>query len=132
MGMGNQDVADVVWPRIKKGMPLKQVAEDLLKACCARAGPTGKAVEPGQDNESVILVKLPSEDDVKGASNGHSGQGLAAGRRGLISKLESEAGRVYNGSEGIIESAGEAAERYDVRLVNSGEVKSFKAANLTL
>eukprot|EP00929_Paragymnodinium_shiwhaense_P083798 TRINITY_DN44768_c0_g1_i1.p1 TRINITY_DN44768_c0_g1~~TRINITY_DN44768_c0_g1_i1.p1 ORF type:complete len:475 (-),score=102.41 TRINITY_DN44768_c0_g1_i1:75-1499(-) len=133
--MSNQDVADLVWPRIKRGMPLKQVAEELLKACCARAGRNGQPIEPGTDNESVIFVKLPVTPDATTAAadaDGDAGsERLAPGRRVLISGLQSDAGRQYNGLEGIVEDPSEATERYCVRLVDTDEVKSFKPANLS-
>merc|ERR1711971_308915 len=56
----NQDIVDIVWPRLKKGMALEQIGKELLHACCAKRGLSGGPMEPGTDNETVIIIKLPS------------------------------------------------------------------------
>lgn len=119
----NQDVADIIWPRISSGMALEQVAKEVLHACCAR-GCRGRPIEEGTDNETVILVKFsPSQSGTEDGT-------LASGERVQIYGLESDAGKSLNGLEGIIEGPGGKEERRAVRLVTSGEVKSLKAANL--
>lgn len=55
----NQDIADIVWPRFQKGMALEQIAQELLHACCAKSY-RGQPAEMGTDNETVVIVKLPS------------------------------------------------------------------------
>eukprot|EP00401_Gymnodinium_catenatum_P050606 CAMPEP_0117490568 /NCGR_PEP_ID=MMETSP0784-20121206/17617_1 /TAXON_ID=39447 /ORGANISM="" /LENGTH=395 /DNA_ID=CAMNT_0005285329 /DNA_START=258 /DNA_END=1445 /DNA_ORIENTATION=- len=121
----NQDVADIVWPRVRQGMSLTKVGQELLHACCAR-GFDGRPVEPGTDNETVLLVKLPpARPETKDAA------GLATGDRVLVHGLQTETGRQLNGLVGIIEGLnGPSNDRYLVRLVADGVVKSFKAANL--
>jgi len=54
----NQDIADLIWPRLKRGTALTHIGEAVLQECCARER-GGRPVEEGTDNESVILVKLP-------------------------------------------------------------------------
>eukprot|EP00747_Dinoflagellata_sp_TGD_P167692 gnl/TRDRNA2_/TRDRNA2_192574_c0_seq1.p1 gnl/TRDRNA2_/TRDRNA2_192574_c0~~gnl/TRDRNA2_/TRDRNA2_192574_c0_seq1.p1 ORF type:complete len:491 (-),score=80.15 gnl/TRDRNA2_/TRDRNA2_192574_c0_seq1:39-1511(-) len=140
----NQDVADIVWPRVRRGLALKQVAKELLHACCARAC-NGHPVELGTDNETVILVKLPpsapettssspAASTVGHTTGGHGSDGadqpLRAGVRVQLHGLESESGRRMNGQVGVVEGPAEMAERFNVRLVYGGEVKSFKAAHL--
>lgn len=49
-----QDVADIVWSRLEKGLDLAQTGQELLHACCAN-----RIGEEGTDNETVILVRLP-------------------------------------------------------------------------
>jgi len=64
----NQDVADIIWPRLKRGLPLEQIGQELLHACCARSC-RGRPIEQGTDNETVILVQLPpAEVDTSPAS----------------------------------------------------------------
>lgn len=64
----NQDVADIIWPRFKRGLPLEQIGQELLHACCARSC-RGRPIEQGTDNETVILVQLPPvEVDMSPAS----------------------------------------------------------------
>lgn len=119
----NQDIADLVWPRYRQGVPLRQISKDVLLACCAR-GCGGQPMEPGTDNESVILVTLPAAEAVAA-----EGEALSAGQRVAVHGLESEAGRELNGQTGVLEGGSKADGRYDVRLHN-GDMKSLKAANL--
>merc|ERR1711879_1062688 len=115
--MGNQDVADIVWPRLCSGMPLEQIGSELLHACCARSSYSGQPMSEGTDNETVVLVKLP-------AAPGD----LALAQRVQIEGLVSDARQRFNGQAGIIERPGMDG-RYEVRL-DSGDVKAFKAVNL--
>mmetsp|Transcript_19463 Transcript_19463/g.54853 ORF Transcript_19463/g.54853 Transcript_19463/m.54853 type:complete len:422 (+) Transcript_19463:48-1313(+) len=73
----NQDIADIIWPRLKSGMPLESIGRELLHACCARSV-RGRPIEDGTDNETVILVKLPlpsngGNDTAVQTSNGKDG-----------------------------------------------------------
>lgn len=119
----NQDVADIIWPRLKRGMPLERIGKELLHACCARSS-KGRPIEEGTDNETVVLIKLPlAKVDSDGAS-------VAPGKQVHIHGLESQAGQCLNGQIGIIEGPSDASGRLDVRLLHGGEVKSIKEENL--
>mmetsp|Transcript_125571 Transcript_125571/g.250519 ORF Transcript_125571/g.250519 Transcript_125571/m.250519 type:complete len:429 (+) Transcript_125571:99-1385(+) len=65
----NQDVADIIWPRLKRGLPLEQIGQELLHACCARSC-RGRPIEQGTDNETVILVQLPPTEVETSPSEG--------------------------------------------------------------
>lgn len=118
----NQEVADLIWPRVKSGMALEQIGREVLKACCAREC-RGRPIEEGTDNETIILVKLAPQPT--------AGEVLCPGRRVQIHGLESEAGQLLNGQVGIIEGPAND-NRFEIRLLASSEVKSFKAANLVV
>lgn len=121
----NQDIADLIWPRLKRGLGLSEIAKQLLHACCARSC-KGRPIEMGTDNETVVLVKLPAK-----VSDEPLCGDLHAGQRVQIHGLESEAGRVLNGLTGILEGQSRSEGRLDVCLPSrAGEVKSFKAVNL--
>jgi len=132
----NQDVADIVWSRLKRGMALKQIAKELLLACCAREV-RGHPMEMGTDNESVILVKLPAAKFASSCADA-SEEGLenekgtavpstlpfSDGDSVEVHGLESEAGRALNGQIGIMEGPSDSNnERFNVRLSGGvGEV----------
>ncbi|CAE7666647.1 ppm-1.G, partial [Symbiodinium pilosum] len=127
----NQDIANLIWPRVKLGMPLEQIATEVLHACCARSS-RGRPIEEGTDNETIILIRLPDggqSTEVTGGSEG-SEDPLAPGQRVRVQNLESEAGQKLNGLEGTVEGAGSCEGRYSVRLAGVG-AKSLKAENLT-
>jgi len=137
----NQGVADIIWPRLRSGMALEQIGRELLHACCARSC-HGRPIEEGTDNETVILVKLPPRPDaaeVAGTAEGAKATEATAkcgtlrpGQRVSVHGLESEAGQRLNGQMGIVEALdSEGSGRCEVRLLQSGGVKSLKAANLT-
>mmetsp|Transcript_34584 Transcript_34584/g.99285 ORF Transcript_34584/g.99285 Transcript_34584/m.99285 type:complete len:453 (-) Transcript_34584:68-1426(-) len=115
----NQDVADIIWPRLKSGMPLEQIGRELLHACCARAC-RGRPIEQGTDNETVILVKLPEAPEPSPT--------FTSGQRVRISGLEGEVQRL-NGQVGVVEGAGSGG-LYRVRLPGSSP-RQIRAANLT-
>jgi len=52
--MSRQDVVDFVRVGLAGGGKPEEVLRDLLRACCAKS-----PLEPGQDNETVILVQWP-------------------------------------------------------------------------
>merc|ERR1711879_276836 len=118
------DVADLIWPRIQRGMSLDQVGKEVLERCCAR-GCRGRPMEEGTDNETIVLVKLSSPMHAQDQDAEDSE--LHAGQRVQIHGLESEAGKQINGEEGIVE--GRRGDRFAVCLSNR-EVKAFKASNL--
>lgn len=121
----NQDLADLIWPRLKRGLGLGQIAKELLHACCARSC-KGMPIEMGTDNETVVLVKLPAKIGSEALADG-----LRAGQRVQIHGLESEAGQSLNGLMGILEGKSHTEGRLDVCLSSGGgDVKSFKGANL--
>eukprot|EP00930_Biecheleria_cincta_P010900 TRINITY_DN11328_c0_g1_i1.p1 TRINITY_DN11328_c0_g1~~TRINITY_DN11328_c0_g1_i1.p1 ORF type:complete len:436 (-),score=74.17 TRINITY_DN11328_c0_g1_i1:17-1267(-) len=64
--LSNQDIANLVWPRLKNGMALNRIASELLHACCARSL-RGRPIEEGTDNETVILVQLPAKAESNGS-----------------------------------------------------------------
>lgn len=126
-----QDVADIIWPRLKSGMVLEQIGKELLHACCAMSV-KGQPSGYGTDNETVILVKLPGENT--------AGGDWSPGQRVAIHGLHSDGGQRLNGQVGVVEgpasdkssgSSNSGETRYEVRL-DSGEVKSFKASNLQI
>jgi len=78
----NQDIADIIWPRLKQDTPLEQIGRELLHACCARSC-RGRPIEQGTDNETVILVKLPERAE--------PGQSFAAGQKVRVQAGESDA-----------------------------------------
>lgn len=130
----NQDIANLIWPKVKMGMALEQIATEVLHQCCARSL-RGRPIEEGTDNETIILVRLPAADPsqapvrsaptvVTGPNHGF----LLAGQRVKVCGLESEAGQKFNGLEGTVE--GDVGEgRYSVRMPGIGS-KSFKLQNL--
>ena len=129
----NQDIANLIWPKVKTGMALDQIATEVLHQCCARSL-RGRPCEEGTDNETIILVQLPPGErpggpvtppsTVTGPNHGF----LLAGQRVKVHGLESESGQKFNGLEGIVE--GERSEgRYSVRLPGLGS-KSLKLQNL--
>jgi serine/threonine protein phosphatase PrpC len=62
--MNWQSCCDFICKRIRSGMPLEQVAEALLDACCPNNPyDTGGL---GLDNESVIIVKFDHDAQVAG------------------------------------------------------------------
>mmetsp|Transcript_104956 Transcript_104956/g.338450 ORF Transcript_104956/g.338450 Transcript_104956/m.338450 type:complete len:461 (-) Transcript_104956:151-1533(-) len=119
----NQEVADIIWPRLARGMALEQIGRELLHACCARAC-RGRPVEQGTDNETVILVKLPALEAAGEPAP------LCPGQRVRINGLEGEVGQRLNGQIGVVESSSPGSELHEVRLASGGEVKQLKAANL--
>jgi len=124
----NQDVADLVWPRLKSGMTLEQAGRETLEKCCAR-GNRGRPMEEGTDNETIVLIRLASGVPADGEASGAT---FAAGQRVRIHGLESEAGRALNGQEGVVEGpAPGGGDRLGVLLSDgSGEVKALRATNL--
>lgn len=58
----SQELVDLIWKRYKAGWDLDKIVIDVLRLCCAR-GHQGRPVEEGTDNESLILVELPSAED---------------------------------------------------------------------
>jgi len=130
----NQDIANLIWPKVKMGLALDQIATEVLHQCCARSL-RGRPIEEGTDNETIILVRLPAADpsmapptpppvSVTGPNHGF----LLAGQRVKVCGLESETGQKFNGLEGVVE--GESGEgRYSVRLQGIGS-KSLKLQNL--
>lgn len=122
---GNQDLAGLIWPRLKRGLGLDQIAKELLHACCARSC-KGMPIEMGTDNETVVLIKLPAKVASEALVDG-----LRVGQRVQIHGLESEAGLSLNGLMGILQGSSVSDGRLDVCLTGrGGDVKSFKAANL--
>lgn len=55
----NQQVADLIWPRFKRGESLVDIGKHVCRTVCARSDGC-RPVEYGTDNETLILVKLPS------------------------------------------------------------------------
>eukprot|EP00927_Polykrikos_kofoidii_P012746 TRINITY_DN1551_c0_g3_i1.p1 TRINITY_DN1551_c0_g3~~TRINITY_DN1551_c0_g3_i1.p1 ORF type:complete len:468 (-),score=76.58 TRINITY_DN1551_c0_g3_i1:44-1447(-) len=119
----NQDIADLVWPRLQAGKALKQISEEVLRACCAR-GVRGRPVEAGTDNETMVIVKLPP------MPSNNQDDALCAGERVVVHGLETESGRLLNGEAGVIEGPSDVAGRVNVRLSSTFEVKSLKEDNL--
>ncbi|OLP97797.1 putative protein phosphatase 2C 6 [Symbiodinium microadriaticum] len=136
----NQDIANLIWPRLKNAMPLEQIATEVLHACCARSS-RGRPIEEGTDNETIILIRLPDSraPEEAGAANSADGPSheaqepplLAPGQRVRVQNLASEAGQKLNGLEGTVEGAGSCDGRYSVRLPGATSTKSLKAENLT-
>mmetsp|Transcript_65778 Transcript_65778/g.153923 ORF Transcript_65778/g.153923 Transcript_65778/m.153923 type:complete len:480 (+) Transcript_65778:58-1497(+) len=139
----NQDIANLIWPRLKMAMPLEQIATEVLHACCARSS-RGRPIEEGTDNETIILIRLPDSrapeepagtnsaaDPGPGAEASQEPPPLAPGQRVRVQNLASEAGQKLNGLEGTVEGAGSCDGRYSVRLPGATATKSLKAENLT-
>mmetsp|Transcript_13766 Transcript_13766/g.25811 ORF Transcript_13766/g.25811 Transcript_13766/m.25811 type:complete len:466 (-) Transcript_13766:169-1566(-) len=127
----NQDIANLIWPRLKMGMPMDQIATEVLHACVARSS-RGRPIEEGTDNETIILIQLPGQDSEGNAQteSEESCNSLQEGQRVRVQNLESEAGQKLNGLEGTVEGSGTCEGRYSVRLAGLG-AKSLKAENLT-
>jgi len=121
----NQDIADIVWPRFQKGMPLEQIGQELLHLCCAKSC-RGQPMEMGTDNETAVIVKLPSR---KAAPSEANGKCFLVGENVTVHGLSAEAAQDLNGQSVMIEGACKEDGRYDVRF-NDGTVKSIKVANL--
>lgn len=114
----NQDIAKLVWNGVQKKMPLKDIGKELLLACCSSNGKT----EAGTDNESVIIVMLPSKQaDTNGFSHG---------QQLIVHGLNSEAGKALNGQAVTFEGPA-GGDRFQVR-TEDGAVKSLKAENLKI
>jgi len=132
----NQDIANLIWPKVKMGKALEQIATEVLHQCCARSL-RGRPIEEGTDNETIILVQLPAADPSQapvpqpnptGPVTGPNHGFLLAGQRVKVCGLESEVGQKFNVLEGTVE--GEVGEgRYSVRMPGIGS-KAFKLQNL--
>ncbi|CAE8689731.1 unnamed protein product [Polarella glacialis] len=131
----NQDIADIVWPRLKSGMALTRIGTELLHACCARSC-RGRPIEEGTDNETVILVQLPAASDGSGdladanSPTVSSVSGFFAGNRVRVHGLESEEGQRLNGLEGLVEGPSTSPGRLSVRVSDGEPCKSIKPENL--
>lgn len=123
--LSNQELADMIWSRFRRGMDLKQISKEVLQACCAR-GQRGRPIEEGTDNETLVLAKLPP------AKPESSAPILPPGTTVRISGLDSDAGSRLNDQVGVIEGPSSGSDRYAVRLSAGGETKSLKASNLTV
>mmetsp|Transcript_19618 Transcript_19618/g.45674 ORF Transcript_19618/g.45674 Transcript_19618/m.45674 type:complete len:471 (-) Transcript_19618:149-1561(-) len=127
----NQDIADIVWPRLKQGLPLERIGQELLLACCARDN-QGMPIEAGTDNETVILVRLPASPESKDDQEEATGPVFQEGQRVVIHGLESAAGKQLNGKAAIVEGAAESPGRYEVRLIEKQTMKALRPENLKL
>lgn len=119
----NQELTDHFWPLLRKGLPLQQIAEEILHRCCAR-GINGVAAEAGTDNETLILVKLPLAETEKTAG------GLTPGQHVEVHSLTSPVGKTLNNLIAVVEGPSDSADRCDVRFLTTGAVKKIKAENL--
>eukprot|EP00933_Yihiella_yeosuensis_P019704 TRINITY_DN1591_c0_g1_i7.p1 TRINITY_DN1591_c0_g1~~TRINITY_DN1591_c0_g1_i7.p1 ORF type:complete len:465 (-),score=71.55 TRINITY_DN1591_c0_g1_i7:389-1783(-) len=127
--LSNQDLADIIWPKLKSGMALTRIATEVLHACCARSI-RGRPVEEGTDNETVILVQLPGGGPSAATEAPDTALfGFAKGQRVSVANLESESGQQMNGKEGVIEGPSKSPGRLSVQVEGFGS-KSIKPVNL--
>ncbi|CAK9069351.1 Probable protein phosphatase 2C 6 (PP2C 6) [Durusdinium trenchii] len=125
----NQDIANLIWPKLKLGMALEQIATEVLHQCCARSL-RGRPIEEGTDNETIILVRLPAVDRrAEEETETRTPLPLQVGQRVRVHGLESETGQKFNGMEGTVEASGATEGRYSVRIAGVGS-KSMKPENL--
>jgi len=121
----NQDIANLIWPKLKTGMALDQIATEVLHQSCSRSL-RGRPIEEGTDNETIILIRLPEAE--QGSSNSlDSDSPLRVGQKVRVHGLESDLGQKLNGLEGTVQ--GNRDGRYSVALPSIG-TKSVKASNL--
>jgi len=115
--MTNNDIGSMVCKMVNSGMSLEKAGTQVLENCCARSY-RGRPIEEGTDNESIIIARLPPAR-------------FGPGARVELQGLTSEAGQQLNGQEGVVvDLCEDKADRFEVRLIATGEVKSFKGSNL--